>query len=99
WTPLNPGTSVGTTRSVGSGTPRLPRKLVPQHATRPSAHNAQLCDQPVEMPVTSPEQAFASRITTVGGKIFNDTESRTGAADGDRDPQLAARQQVTRIRS
>src|SRR5215468_6605408 len=61
--------TAGVSRSVGSGTPRLPRKFVPQHATLPLLHSAQLCDQPVETPATPSRHAASRPATGTGGEI------------------------------
>src|SRR5690349_15638924 len=59
----------GVGRSVGSGTPRLPRKFVPQHATSPDLHSAQLCDHPVDTLATPSRHAASRPGTGTGGEI------------------------------
>jgi hypothetical protein len=54
---------------VGIGTPRLPRKFVPQHATSPVLHSAQLWDQPVETLATPSRHAASRPGTGTGGEI------------------------------
>src|SRR5678816_1384388 len=76
----------GVGRSVGSGTPRLPRKLVPQHATSPVLHSAQLCDQPAETLATPSRHAASRPATGVGGEIRGDAV-RIGDLGGGLDPQ------------
>ena len=61
--------TAGVVRSVGSGTPRLPRKFVPQHATSPLLHSAQLWDHPVETLATPSRHAASSPATGTGGEI------------------------------
>src|SRR5215470_6157181 len=70
----------GVWRSVGSGTPRLPRKLVPQHATSLLLHSAQLCDQPVDTLATPSRHAVSRPAIATGGEIRGDT-ARTGLGD------------------
>ena len=74
---------------MGIGTPRFPRKLVPQHATSPLLHSAQLCDQPAEMPVTPSRHAASRPATGTGGEIRGDIAWLDGLGDG-LEPQLAA---------
>src|SRR3954471_15016103 len=59
----------GVGRSVGSGAPRLPRKLVPQQPTSPLLHSAQLCDHPVETLATPSRHAASRPATGTGGEI------------------------------
>src|ERR1044071_2721496 len=61
--------TAGIGRSVGSGTPRLPRKFVPQHATSPLLHSAQLWDHPVETLATPSRHAASRPGTGTGGEI------------------------------
>src|SRR6185503_293372 len=72
----------GVARSVGRGTPRLPRKLVPQHATSPLVHSAQLCDQPAETAATPSRQAASSPGTGTGGETRGDAAGASGLPDG-----------------
>src|SRR3954471_9419593 len=59
----------GVGRSVGSGAPRLPRKLVPQQPTSPLLHSAQLCDHPVDTLATPSRHAASRPATGTGGEI------------------------------
>src|SRR5215468_8000743 len=81
--------TAGVSRSVGSGTPRLPRKFVPQHATSPLLHSAQLCDQPVETLATPSRQAASRPATGTGGEIGGGAARSDGRGAG-RDPQPIA---------
>ena len=76
----------GVDRSVGSGTPRLPRKFVPQHATSPDLHSAQLCDQPADTLATPSRHAASRPATGTGGEIRGDT-ARVGDLGDGLDPQ------------
>jgi hypothetical protein len=73
---------------VGSGTPRFPRKFVPQHATSPLLHSAQLCDQPVDTLATPSRHAASRPAIGTGGEIRGDPALIDGLGGG-LDPQPA----------
>src|ERR1051325_9052547 len=68
----------GVERWVGSGTPRLPRKLVPQQATSLDLQRAQLCDHPADTLATPSRHAASRPAMATGGEIRGDAAWAVG---------------------
>ncbi len=60
--------------------------MVPQHATSPPLHSAQLCDHPADTLATPSRHAASRPATGTGGEIRGDTARVDGLGD-ELDPQ------------